>query len=81
MAFEDQGAHSSLVEMQLIIDGLSLSITQIGPDFLYLETATDHPAGNAVIVLTVDSSERKWRVSLPQGISKESNRVSLAHLI
>jgi len=64
--------------MRLIVNGASISITQMGPDFLFVESATDHPPSEATIVLQVDGSERQWQVRLPDGISKASNRVALA---
>ena len=64
--------------MRLIVNGSSISITQMGPDFLLVESASDHPPGEATIVLHVDDSKRHWQVRLPEGISKHSNRVVLA---
>lgn len=63
--------------MRLIISGASISITQMGLDFIFVESATDHPACEATIVLQVDASERRWQVRLPEGISKTSKRVAL----
>jgi hypothetical protein len=74
---QSYGAHSALVEMQLIVNGSAISITQMGPDFLFIESASDHPPGEATIVLQVDDRERQWKVRLPEGISKDSKRVSL----
>ena len=78
IAEQSYGAHSAHVEMRLIVNGASISITQMGPDFLFVESATDHPPGEATIVLQVDGSERQWQVRLPDGISKASKRVALA---
>ncbi|HXP60769.1 MAG TPA: hypothetical protein VN829_09770 [Dongiaceae bacterium] len=78
IAEQSYGAHSAQVEMRLIVNGASISITQMGPDFLFVESAADHPPGEATIVLQVDDSERRWKVSLPEGVSKESRRVALA---
>jgi len=64
--------------MRLLVNGATISITQMGPDFLLAESAGDHPPGDATIVLQVDESERRWKVSLPEGISKDSRRVALA---
>jgi hypothetical protein len=78
IAEQNYGAHSALVEMQLIVNGSSISITQMGPDFLFIESTSDHPPGDATIILQVDDSERQWKVRLPEGISKDSKRVALA---
>ena len=78
IAEQSYGAHSAKVEMRLIVNGDSISITQMGPDFLFVDSATDHPPGEATIVLQVDGSERRWQVRLPEGLSKASTRVALA---
>jgi hypothetical protein len=64
--------------MRLIINGSSISITQMGPDFLFIEGGLDHPPGEATIVLQVDDAERRWQVNLPDGIFKDAKRVALA---
>lgn len=64
--------------MRLIINGSSISITQMGPDFLFIEAGLDHPPGEATIVLQVDQTERRWQVNLPDGISKDAPRIALA---
>lgn len=78
IAEQNYGAHSAQVEMRLIVNGASVSITHMGPDFLFIESASDHPPGDATIVLQVDQSERRWNVRLPDGISAGSKRVALA---
>ena len=78
IAEQSYGAHSAQVEMRLILDGASVNINQMGPDFLLIESPTDHPPCQAIILLRVDDSERRWRVRLPEGISKASTRVALA---
>ena len=64
--------------MRLVVNGTAIRITHMGPDFLLVESASDHPPGEATIVLCVDDSERQWQVRLPEGISKDSKRVALA---
>jgi hypothetical protein len=78
IAEQSYGAHSARVEMRLLTNGANISITQMGPDFLFVESAGDHPPGDASIVLRVDDSERRWKVRLPEGIAKNSKRVALA---
>jgi len=75
---QNQGAHSARVEMWLFINGASLGITHMGPDFVLVESTEDFPPGIASIFLKVDDSENRWNVTLPNGISKASNRVALA---
>ena len=50
--------HSADVKMSLLIDGTSLPVAQLGPDFLLLKTPLDHPPHDATIVLRVDGNER-----------------------
>jgi len=69
---------SADVRMRLLIDGTSLPIGQLGPDFLLLKTPLDHPPADATIVLCVDGNERQWNVHLPEGISAGSRRVAIA---
>jgi hypothetical protein len=77
IAEQNYGAHSARVEMQLIVDGSSISIAQMGPDFLLVDSTSDHPPGNAIIVLQIDDSERRWTVRLPNGIAAGSTRVAI----
>jgi hypothetical protein len=78
LAEQSYGAHSAQVKMRLIVNGAPIRITQMGPDFLFVESASDHPPGEATIVLQVDGSERQWNVHLPNGISAGSKRVTIA---
>ena len=78
IAEQNYGAHSARVEMQLIANGASIGITHMGRDFVVVESPTECPPGEASILLRVDESESRWKVLLPDGISKESKRVILA---
>ena len=69
------GEHSAHVEMSLLINGDSISITQMGPDFLLIEPATPHPPCEGLIRMQVDESHSEWRVRLPEGIPAQANRV------
>ena len=70
--------HSSEVRMHLVLDGQILSIGQLGPDFLILKKAIDHPPATARLFFAVDGNEREWNVHLPEGISAGSRRVVIA---
>jgi hypothetical protein len=61
--------------MQLIVNGDSLPIAQMGPDFLLLDKSIDHPAAEAMIILSIDGSERRWPVRLPDGLVSGRERV------
>jgi len=69
--------HSAAVSISLLLNGHSIPVAQLGPGFLLLDAPSDHPPGDASIVLRVDQSERRWTVRLPRGISAESKRVSI----
>jgi hypothetical protein len=66
--------------MKLLVSGMSIRITQMGPDFVFLDCPSDHPPCEASIFLRVDNSESEWKVWLPTGISSTSKRVALAPL-
>jgi hypothetical protein len=73
-----QGGHSARVTMRLLIGGGSISVAQLGPDFLLVDEPIAHPPAKATVVLRVDEIERRWDVHLPEGISSGSNRVAIA---
>jgi hypothetical protein len=75
IAVMNNGGHSAQVKIQLLIDGGSVPVAQLGPNFLLLDAPFEHPPGNARLVLQVDQSERRWDICLPQGISAAANRV------
>ena len=64
--------------MRLIVNGTPIRVTHMGPDFVLLESPIDHPPCEASILLRVDDSETEWKVRLPEGISRGSNRIALA---
>ena len=66
--------------MRLILNGSSIRVTHMGLDFVLIESPTDHPPCEAFLFLKVDESESQWKVQLPEGISKGSNRVVLGLL-
>jgi hypothetical protein len=76
-----QCGHSAQVKMRLLLNGSSIPIAQMGPDFLILESATEHPPGDATVELRIDASERRWKVRLPHGISSASRTVTISRAI
>jgi hypothetical protein len=64
--------------MRLLLNGQSISIRQMGPDFLLIDPTNDHCACDARIRTSIDGNEREWKVRLPKGIAKNSTRVELA---
>jgi len=45
-----------------------------------LETAAEHPPGDATLELRIDTSERRWKVRLPHGISRASRTVTISRV-
>jgi hypothetical protein len=77
IGLKHNGGHSAQVKIQLLLNGGSIPVSQLGPDFLLLNNPFDHPPGNASLILQVDRSERRWSICLPEGMSATSNRVSI----
>jgi hypothetical protein len=73
-----QGGHSALVNIRLLVNGGSIRVAQMGPDFLLLDEPFDHPPADACVIMQVDESESRWNVRLPHGISAGSKRVAIA---
>ena len=61
--------------MELILNGRSLPIAQMGPDFLLLESPIEYPPALADVLLRVDGHEERWAVRLPEGIRPAEKRV------
>ena len=70
---------SNRVEMQLLVNGVSLPIAEMGPDFHFLRKTIDHPPGKATIVFQIEGyPERRWQVRLPEGLAVGRERVVIA---
>jgi hypothetical protein len=63
--------------MRLLVNGFSISVRQMGRDFLLIDSPVNHPPADASLILEVDQSERSWTVRLPEGISSASHRVTI----
>lgn len=66
--------------MTLFLNGHTIPIAQMGPDFLILDEPLDDPPCIADVVLSVDGKEERWSVRLPGGIRRDRNRVQGAKL-
>ena len=75
---KSQQGHSAQVRMELRLNGRVLPIAQMGPDFLVMKQAIDHPAAVGEISLRIDDSERNWPVHLVEGISTERRKTKIA---
>lgn len=73
-----QNGCSSRVEMRLLINGSSLPIAQMGPNFLLLDNPIDSPPAEATVVFSVDGSERRWSIRLPEGLAAGRERAVIA---
>jgi hypothetical protein len=72
------GGHSALVRMRLQFAGQTFRISQMGPDFLFVESTIDHPPAVGRIELQVDASHRARDVFLQDGMKAGEHRVALA---
>jgi hypothetical protein len=70
--------YSADVRMHLYVNGFALPIGQLGPGFIILRNAPDHPPTDAEIVMSIDGEERRWNVQLPEGISAGKVRTKTA---
>ena len=61
--------------MQLLVNGIALPISQMGPDFVLVDVPVDHEAATATIVLQVDESERAFGV-LHDFSKRSASRIS-----
>ena len=60
------GRYSSVVSLQLLVDGRAYGLTHTGPDFVILETPAALRAGPATVVVVVDGNEHRTEVILPE---------------
>jgi hypothetical protein len=72
-----QGGHSADVKIDLVLNGHSIPVAQLGPGFLLIDEPADYPPGEASLILRVDESTERWTVRLPEGISASSKRVNI----
>jgi hypothetical protein len=65
--------YSADVRMHLSVNGQTIKIGQLGPNFIILDDALDLAPSQGEITMSIDGQVERWRVSLPDGIS--ANRV------
>ena len=66
--------HSADVQMRLSVNGHTLSIGHLGPDYVVVDAPIDHPPSDAEISLSVDGKESRWKVRLIDGLSASQGR-------
>ena len=67
--------YSAVVELQLVAQGKSYPLAQIGPDFVIFKTPVELAPCDATIIMHVDGEERRWSVTLPDGATRDSDLV------
>jgi len=74
-----KSGYSAEVRMQLLLAGRSLSIAQLGPDFIILsdKEVVDLAPCHGVIEIGIDDHERQREVFFPEGI-RTGHRIPLA---
>jgi hypothetical protein len=72
--------HSAEVRIRLLLNGRSISVAQLGPDFIILREAESLPPCDAEMSLTIDGDEERWSIRLPEGLRTESKRVPIARI-
>jgi hypothetical protein len=77
-AQRDKPAHSADVQMHLFVNGHSLRIGHLGPDYVILDAPIDHPPSEAEVSLVVDGRESRWAVRLSQGLSSSKARAPIS---
>jgi hypothetical protein len=75
---EEHNGHSAEVRIDLILNGQTLSVGQLGPDFLVLDHPAEQPAGTADILMSVDGREQRWSVRLPEGLRLDQRKVRIS---
>jgi hypothetical protein len=71
---EKRPSHSADVQMHLSVNGHTLSIGHLGPDYVILDASIDHPPSDAEVFLSVDGKESRWKVRLVDGLSASQAR-------
>jgi len=67
-------SHSADVQMHLSVNGHTLTIGHLGPDYVVLDTSIDYPPSDAEISLSVDGRKSQWKVRLLDGLSASQAR-------
>ncbi|MDA1053859.1 MAG: hypothetical protein O3C40_25705 [Planctomycetota bacterium] len=70
--------YSATVKASLHVDGDTLNVAQLGPDFCIVREPRNYPPTNARIELTIDGRAETHDVFLTDGISEGCNEVRFA---
>ncbi len=72
--------YSADVRMHLSIDGRTIGIRQMGPDFVILQDSLEVPPTQGEISMSIDGRVKQWTVTLPDGICSNRIRTRVARL-
>jgi hypothetical protein len=72
--------HSAVVELELIVGGRSVELSQVAPEFLIVQHPENLAPCQAEVIVRVDGDENRRRVFLVDGISASSARVRVRNL-
>lgn len=68
MEVRNAASYSAEVRMSLAVNGHIFSIGELGPGFVVLRDAVDHPPAIGEITMSVDRHVEKWYVDVVDGI-------------
>jgi hypothetical protein len=71
--------YSATVRMHLLVGTQSLSVAQVGPDFIILEAPASLTPARAELVVEIDGTEERTPIFLPDGVRATDERTRIAH--
>jgi hypothetical protein len=72
-------SHSAEVRIQLAVNGHMFSVAELGPGFVVLRDAIDHPPARANITMSIDGQTSQWQVDLVDGIVSRQRKTPIAN--
>ncbi len=70
--------HSADVRMYLKLNGHTLCVNQMGPNFLFLRDTVEHPPTDAELIFSVDGVIEQWAIRLPNGLRSGETHVLIS---
>jgi hypothetical protein len=70
--------YSADVRMHLAVNGQTIKIGQLGPDFIILDDAPELVPSQGEITMSIDGRVRRWQVAFPDGISASRVKTRIA---
>lgn len=78
MSSQTSLGYSADVRLFLIVNGRTIKLGQLGPDFIVLSDPQELPAGEAEITMSVDGRESRWPVLLIHGANPNTPLTRIA---